>query len=114
MDLNYDVVEEQLRDDSGDIILEYNTLDYDENVLPELDGEGKAVAYNVEYPLEYIGIYPYESYLKKDKDKITQEDLDNIDVDKFYMFLVDYYMEDAMRYAYDNRMYEWDIGYYED
>lgn len=111
-DLNYDVVEEKLRDPFGEIVLEYDRLNYDTDILPETDEPAFIYADNVEYVLGYVPLYVYADYLKKNKDSITQEDLDNIDVKKFYDYLCAYYEDEVKEYAYNKGLYEYDYDYY--
>jgi len=106
MSLNFDVVEEKLMNDDEEIILFYDMLDWDVDVLGDYSGRYVRKAYDVEYPIYYISKYVYASYLKKKAEDITQEDLDNIDVDKFYDFLCDYYIDEAMNYAADHNKYD--------
>ena len=49
-------------------------------------------------------------YLNKDKEEITQRDIDNIDEEDFYDFLLDYYRRDAEKDAAEN--HEVDNVYY--
>ena len=50
-------------------------------------------------------------YLNKDKEKITQRDIDNIDEEDFYDFLLDYYRRDAEEDAAEKHEVD-DVYYY--
>ena len=50
-------------------------------------------------------------YLNKDKEEITQKDIDNIDEEDFYDFLLDYYRRDAEKDAAEKHEVD-DVYYY--